>query len=136
MTTTKERLRAPVQWFGGKGNMLAKLMPLVPEGGRPYCEPYMGAASLFFARDPAPVEVLNDLDQDLVESPRVLWRLRDLSAGVFGLRGELLIIPILSLGGWDVSDGLKESLVIEPGHPFEGGQFEGVHCFPGRPAVD
>lgn len=66
MTVKKERLRAPVQWFGGKGNMLAKLMPLVPEGGRPYCEPYMGAASLFFARDPAPVEVLNDLDGDLV----------------------------------------------------------------------
>lgn len=62
----KQRLRAPVQWFGGKGNMLAKLLPLVPGGGKPYCEPYMGAASLFFARDPAPVEVLNDLDGDLV----------------------------------------------------------------------
>lgn len=34
MTAKKERLRAPVQWFGGKGNMLAKLLPLVPEGGR------------------------------------------------------------------------------------------------------
>jgi DNA adenine methylase len=67
-----ERLRAPVQWFGGKGNMLAKLMRHVPPGGRPYCEPYMGAASLFFARDPAPVEVLNDLDGDLVNLFRCL----------------------------------------------------------------
>lgn len=40
----KERLRAPVWWFGGKGNMLAKLTPNVPEGRQPYCEPYMGAA--------------------------------------------------------------------------------------------
>lgn len=62
----KERLRAPFQWFGGKSNMLAKLTPLVPAGGRPYCEPYAGAASLFFARDPAPLEVLNDLDARIV----------------------------------------------------------------------
>jgi DNA adenine methylase len=66
------RLRAPVQWFGGKGNMIAKLMRHVPLGGRPYCEPYMGAASLFFARPPAPVEVLNDLDGDLVNLFRCL----------------------------------------------------------------
>jgi DNA adenine methylase len=66
------RLRAPVQWYGGKGNMIAKLMRHVPLGGRPYCEPYMGAASLFFARPPAPVEVLNDLDGDLVNLFRCL----------------------------------------------------------------
>jgi DNA adenine methylase len=66
------RLRAPVVWFGGKGNMIAKLMRHVPLGGRPYCEPYMGAASLFFARPPAPVEVLNDLDGDLVNLFRCL----------------------------------------------------------------
>jgi DNA adenine methylase len=59
-------------WFGGKGKMIAKLMRHVPQGGRPYCEPYMGAASLFFARKPAPVEVLNDLDGDLVNLFRCL----------------------------------------------------------------
>jgi len=72
MMITKEKLRAPVQWVGGKGQMIAKLMPLVPEGGEPYCEPYMGAASLFFARDQAPVEVLNDFDGDLVNLFRCL----------------------------------------------------------------
>ncbi|GIV51998.1 MAG: hypothetical protein KatS3mg038_2519 [Candidatus Kapaibacterium sp.] len=68
----KERLRAPFQWFGGKGNMLANLLPLIPAGGRPYCEPYAGAASVFFARDPAPVEVINDLDDRIVNLFRVL----------------------------------------------------------------
>lgn len=58
--------RAPVRWYGGKGRMLAKLLPVVPEGGAPYCEPYCGAASLFWRRPPAPVEVLNDLNGDLV----------------------------------------------------------------------
>jgi DNA adenine methylase len=52
--------------------MIAKLMRHVPLGGHPYCEPYMGAASLFFARPPAPVEVLNDLDGDLVNLFRCL----------------------------------------------------------------
>ncbi len=52
--------------------MITRLMRHVPLGGRPYCEPYMGAASLFFARPPAPVEVLNDLDGDLVNLFRCL----------------------------------------------------------------
>jgi DNA adenine methylase len=69
---TGRRLRAPIQWFGGKGNMVAKLIRHVPPGGRPYCEPFMGAASLFFAREPAPVEVLNDMDGDLVNLFRCL----------------------------------------------------------------
>jgi len=52
--------------------MIAKLLKHVPLGGYPYCEPYMGAASLFFARPPAPVEVLNDLDGALVNLFRCL----------------------------------------------------------------
>lgn len=67
-----ERLRAPFRWFGGKGHMLAKLLPLIPAAGRPYCEPYAGAASVFWSRDPAPVEVLNDLDDRIVNLFRVL----------------------------------------------------------------
>jgi DNA adenine methylase len=59
-------LKAPVRWFGGKGQMIKKLMSHVPLGGKPYCEPFMGAATLFFARPPAPVEVLNDTDGGLV----------------------------------------------------------------------
>jgi DNA adenine methylase len=68
----QELLRAPIQWFGGKGKMITKLMNHVPLGGKPYCEPFMGAASLFFARPPAPVEVLNDTDGDLVNLFRCL----------------------------------------------------------------
>jgi site-specific DNA-adenine methylase len=40
-----DRLRAPVRWYGGKGNIVAKLRRYVPLRGRPYCEPYMGIAS-------------------------------------------------------------------------------------------
>ncbi len=66
------KLRAPIRYFGGKGNLLPKLLPLIPRGGAPYVEPYMGAGSVFFAREPAPVEVLNDLDGDVVCLMRAL----------------------------------------------------------------
>jgi DNA adenine methylase len=52
--------------------MIAKLRALVPHGGRPYCEPFCGGASLFFARDPSPVEVLNDTSGDVVNLFRCL----------------------------------------------------------------
>jgi len=66
-----ERLRAPFQYFGGKSKMLAKLLPLLPPH-RVYVEPFCGAASLFFAKQPSPVEVLNDLNEDVVNVFRVL----------------------------------------------------------------
>lgn len=59
------RLRGPVRWFGGKGNMVAKLLQLLPEGNV-YAEPYFGGGALFFAKMPHPVEAINDLDGDLI----------------------------------------------------------------------
>lgn len=64
--------RSPVRWYGGKGKMVGKLMPLIPSGGRPYTECYSGGASLFWSREPAPVEVLNDLSKDLINLFRCL----------------------------------------------------------------
>lgn len=65
-------LRAPMSWYGGKASMLPILHRLVPPGGRPYCEPCAGAASLLLSREPAPVEVLNDIDGDVVNLFRCL----------------------------------------------------------------
>jgi DNA adenine methylase len=63
---------APIQYYGGKGMLVKKLLGVVPAGGRPYCEPYCGGASLFFAREPAPVEVLNDLHSLVINLFRCL----------------------------------------------------------------
>jgi len=65
------RIMAPVRWYGGKGNMVAKLLRLLP-GGKIYVEPYCGAASLFFHKPPHKVEVLNDINEDIVNLFRVL----------------------------------------------------------------
>jgi len=69
---TPRRVMAPVRWYGGKGNMAGRLMPLLPQG-RVYVEPYCGAASMFWHLDPPrPVEVLNDSYGEIINLFRVL----------------------------------------------------------------
>jgi len=64
-------LRSPIIWFGGKGNMVAKLLKFIPSH-RTYVEVFGGGASLLFAKEPSPVEVYNDIDSGLVNFFRVL----------------------------------------------------------------
>lgn len=66
-----ERTRSPIQWFGGKGMLVDKLLPLLPAHTL-YVEVFGGGASLLFAKRPAEVEVYNDLDGGLVNLFRVL----------------------------------------------------------------
>lgn len=66
-----KRLPGPVRWYGGKGNMLAKILPLIPPS-KVYCEPYGGAGSILCNLEPRQVEVYNDLDNRLVNLFRVL----------------------------------------------------------------
>src|SRR5436853_3428866 len=65
------KLRPPFAWFGGKGHLKNKLLPLIPKH-EIYVEPFGGAASLLLAKEPSPVEVYNDLDSGLVNFFRVL----------------------------------------------------------------
>jgi len=65
------RLRSPIGSFGGKGNMVKKLLNLIPLH-RIYVEPFGGGASLLFAKEPSPIEIYNDLDSSFVNFFRVL----------------------------------------------------------------
>lgn len=67
----KGLLRSPINWFGGKGNMVAKLLKFIPSH-KIYVEVFGGGASLLFAKEPSPVEVYNDIDSGLVNFFRVL----------------------------------------------------------------
>jgi len=64
-------MRSPIRWFGGKGNMTAKLKPVIDSYRTVccrYCEPFGGGASVLFALDPPfEVETYNDLDKGLVD---------------------------------------------------------------------
>ena len=64
-------LRSPVRWYGGKGNMVKKLLKLIPEH-KIYVEVFGGGASLLFAKEPSPIEIYNDIDEGLVNFFRVL----------------------------------------------------------------
>ena len=61
-----------IPWMGGKRRMADRLIPLFPPH-ECYVEIFAGSAALFFLRpQPAPVEVLNDINGDLVCLYRVI----------------------------------------------------------------
>jgi len=60
-----------VPWIGGKRRLAKHILPLFPEHSC-YVEPFCGAAALFFLKEPAKVEVLNDANGDLVSLYRVV----------------------------------------------------------------
>ena len=46
------------------------------------------------------------------------------------------IIARLGLGGRDISDGFEQPAIVEPIHPFKGGEFDRLEAAPGSPPVD
>lgn len=64
-------MRPPVPYFGGKITIAPQIAALLPPH-RHYIEPYCGSLSVLLAKDPAPMETVNDLDRSLVTFWRVL----------------------------------------------------------------
>ncbi len=56
---------------GSKGNLRDRIVQLLPEH-RTYCEPFGGSAAVLFAKEPAPIEWYNDVDDILVDFFKVL----------------------------------------------------------------
>ncbi|MEI6683614.1 MAG: DNA adenine methylase [Bacteroidota bacterium] len=61
----KPCLKTPISYYGGKQQMLRHILPLIP-AHHLYCEPFLGGAAVYFAKHPAPVEVINDLNEGLI----------------------------------------------------------------------
>lgn len=64
-------LRPPVSYYGGKQTMLKDILPLIPPHSK-YCEPFLGGGAVFWAKQPSPVEVINDLDSFVSNFYRVM----------------------------------------------------------------
>jgi DNA adenine methylase len=62
---------APFSWFGGKGRLAQDVAMYIPRS-RVYVEPYGGAASVLLHLSPRPIEVLNDLNNEIITLFRVL----------------------------------------------------------------
>ncbi len=56
---------SPFKWVGGKSRLRGQIVRLLPPHTC-YVELFAGAAWVLFAKSPSPVEVLNDIDQELV----------------------------------------------------------------------
>lgn len=57
--------KTPISYYGGKQNLSKLILSLIPKH-RLYCEPFVGGAAIFFAKEPSEVEVLNDLNGEVV----------------------------------------------------------------------
>lgn len=58
----KFRLRSPITWVGGKARLVDWIIPHLRVPCVTYCEPFGGSAAVLLNRDPAEVEIYNDVD--------------------------------------------------------------------------
>jgi DNA adenine methylase len=66
-----------IKWAGGKRRLLKEILERVPEEIGTYYEPFCGGAAVFFAlanRKAFKKAVLNDLNQELIETYRVIQK--------------------------------------------------------------
>jgi len=59
------RLKTPITYYGGKQGMLKHIRPFIPQHEL-YCKPFAGGAAVFFDKEPAKVNVINDLNGELI----------------------------------------------------------------------
>jgi DNA adenine methylase len=67
-------VRSPLRWVGGKSKLRKRIIDRLPPNGMYSCyvEVFGGAGWVLFAKEPSPVEVLNDIDGELINFFRVL----------------------------------------------------------------
>lgn len=65
-TMIKNKLVAPVlKWVGGKRQLIDTFSPLLPQGIKSYCEPFVGGGALLFYLQPK-VAYVNDINTELI----------------------------------------------------------------------
>lgn len=64
-------MRTPITYYGGKQQMLPHILPLIPKHTI-YTESFAGGAAVFWAKEPAKIEVLNDLNGEIVNFYTIL----------------------------------------------------------------
>jgi len=57
-------MNSPVLWYGGKGVLKNKIIPLLP-AHKIFVEVFGGGASILFGKSPSKIEVYNDLNSGL-----------------------------------------------------------------------
>jgi DNA adenine methylase len=68
----KHRLRPPFAWIGGKQKLASDIVKLMPKTEHTYIEVFGGALSVFYAKEPCKVEVVNDINGELINLHRAI----------------------------------------------------------------
>lgn len=71
MTQIKIQMKPPISYYGGKQNLASTILKLIP-AHELYCEPFIGGAAIFFAKEKSPVEVINDTNKEMMNFYRVV----------------------------------------------------------------
>ncbi|GAB4235487.1 MAG: hypothetical protein Tsb0034_09620 [Ekhidna sp.] len=58
-------VRTPITYYGGKQRLVSLILSLIPVH-KLYCEPFVGGAAVFFAKEASEMEVINDLNGEVV----------------------------------------------------------------------
>ena len=66
-------MKTPLTYYGGKQQLAATILKLIPEHTS-YVEPFIGGAAVFFAKEPSESEVINDTNGELINFYEVLKR--------------------------------------------------------------
>jgi DNA adenine methylase len=66
-------MKTPLSYYGGKQQIAARILSLIPEH-RIYCEPFLGGGAVFFAKEPSQVEIINDTNGELINFYEALQR--------------------------------------------------------------
>ncbi|MDR2796150.1 MAG: DNA adenine methylase [Spirochaetaceae bacterium] len=66
-------MKTPLSYYGGKQTLASTILGLIPPH-RLYCEPFVGGAAVFFAKEPSPVEIINDTNGEVVNFYEVVKR--------------------------------------------------------------
>ena len=64
-------MKTPITYYGGKQLMLRYILPLIPKH-KIYNEPFFGGGAVFWAKEPAKIEFINDHNGEVINFYRVL----------------------------------------------------------------
>jgi len=67
------RLLTPINYYGGKTNLASKILQLIPPH-EVYTEAFFGGGAIFFAKEPANIEAINDINDELINFYKVVKR--------------------------------------------------------------
>ena len=65
-------MKAPIRYFGSKGMFQNEIISRFPKEYDTYIEAYGGGASVLFGKEPTPVEIYNDIEENVYSLMKVL----------------------------------------------------------------